>query len=101
MVHMLWIELSMSCVLFHIETTVRKVVPPCFGLVGEQNICTVVVFKPSPDSLGEEPDMLGVWTLMQPVIEWALEFFSKSVQVRRWELTLQSWHHVVDWESVS
>jgi hypothetical protein len=47
------------------------------------------------------PGVVFIWSFMEPVVKWAFEFFSESVDILRWELTLQSWNDVVESQSVS
>ena len=96
--HMLWVELTVSGVLFDIETTVWEVVPSSLGFISKQDMGTISVFKPSPELVLKNP--LGFFKLMEPMVLWTLNVISKTVNACGWELTLESWHNVVELKSV-
>lgn len=100
MMNMLWVELTLSSVLLNIESTIWDVVPSGLGLISEHDIGTIGALKPSPESVLKSPGVEVIWTLMEPMVLWALVTLSKSVNVRGWELTLESWDNVVEAKSV-
>jgi len=99
MVDVLWVELAMSSVALNIESTVWDVVPSGLGLVSEEDVGTIVPLEPSPHSLGKSPGRLSVGSLVQPMVEWALKVIGEVSDVS-WELSLQSWDHIVERQGV-
>ena len=96
---MLWVVLTLPGVLLDIEATIWNIVPAGLGLVGKENVSTVLVPEPSPHPLGKHPNMLVIWTLMKPMVQWALKFIGIGVYIT-WELSVKSRNHIVELEGV-
>ena len=99
MMDVLWDELSMSSIALNVEASVWDVVPSCLRFISEHHVGTVVPLEPSPESLGKHPGALVIWTLVEPMVKWALETVGPSTDVP-WEFSLQSWDHVVEGEGI-
>jgi len=100
MMDMLWVEFSMSGVLFNIKSTVWNVIPSCLRFISKQNILSILPFEPSPHSLGKQPGGISIWTFMKPMVMWTLPVISPCCNLSR-ELTLESWNYTVKWKSIS
>lgn len=100
MVDVLWSEFSLPSVLLNIIPTVWHVVPSSFSLISEHRVSSIVVLQPSPHLLRKLPDMFIIRSLMQPVIKWAIEAISESVDVS-WEFAEETWDHLVEGHRVS
>ena len=92
-----WVVFTMPSVLFNIEATVWNVIPSGLRFIGKENMGTVVPLEPSPQSLGEHPSFFVV-TLVEPMVVWAF-VGTKGVEIS-WELSLEAWNDIVEWESV-
>lgn len=99
-VNMLWNEFTRSSVRLRVSSTIWKIIPSGLGLVSEQDMATIVPFKPSPHLLRKRPDMFIVWAFMQPMVQWSLKICSMGVDMT-WEFSLKSWNNVVECQSVS
>ena len=99
MVNVFGVELAMSRVRLGVDASVWNVIPSSLGLISEQDVATVVPFEPSPHLLRERPNVMVVWPFMKPVAEWPLKIASMRIDMLT-KLTLESWDHVVELESV-
>ena len=96
---MFWVVLTLPGVLFDIEATIWNIVPSCLGLISKENVRTILVLKPSPHLLRKHPNMFVIWTLMKPMVQWALIFIGIGVYIT-WEPSLKSRNHIVELEGV-
>ena len=94
----LWVILSVSCVLLNIEATVWNVVPSGLGFISKKNVGSIMPLEPSPHLLRKHPGLI-LCSFMKPVIQWALPLVSESIDVT-WEFSLQSWECIVEGKSI-
>lgn len=99
MMDVLWDELSMSSIALNVEASVWDVVPSSLRFISEHHVGTVVPLQPSPESLGKHPGALVIWTLVEPMVKWALETVGPSTDVP-WEFSLKSWDNVVEGKGI-
>lgn len=99
MMHVLWGELTVSSIAFNVKSSIWDVVPSGLRFISEHDVGAVVPLEESPHSLGEHPCALVIWTLVEPMVEWALETVCPSCDVS-WEFPLESWNNVVEWKGV-
>ena len=90
----------MSGVALNIETSIWDIVPSGIRFISEHNVGTIVPFEPSPKSLGKHPGAHVIWSLMKPMVQWALKTVSPSTDVS-WEFSLKSWNDVIELKGVS
>ena len=96
-VHVLWHVLTSTASLWA-HTSVLDEVVSDFSSVSEQDIDTVLVAEPSCDSCFEKT-RLSCGMLMHPMCIIALEFWCPGGDLS-WELVLESWHHIIESQSV-
>lgn len=77
---------------------VWNVEPAGFALVSVEHVAAIVPSEPSPHALRQVPNLIG-WLLVQPVSHWAFETIGVSENLL-WELVLQSWENIIEWQSV-
>lgn len=99
MMDVLWVVLTLPGVLLNIESTVWDVVPSSFRLVGKEHMSAILMFEPSPHLLGKHPNVLVIWTLMKPMVQWTFKIVGISVDITG-ELSMKTWDHIVELEGV-
>ena len=99
-VHVLWVVLSVSCVLLNVEPSIRKVVPSSLRFISKKYVSSIVPFKPSPDSVRKLPCGIAVWSFVEPVILWSFEVVTPGSDVLG-ELSLESGNDIIERQGVS